>query len=41
MKRILSLTILIATAPLLSAQYVVTNPVSDVLSETMHLEELA
>jgi hypothetical protein len=41
MKLILTLTALIATAPLLSAQYVVTNPISDVLSEEMHLEDIA
>jgi hypothetical protein len=41
MKLILSLIAFVATSPLLSAQYVVTNPVSDVLSETMHLEDLA
>lgn len=41
MKLILALTALIATAPLLSAQVVVTNPISDILSETLHLEEVA
>ena len=40
MKLILTLALLIATAPLLSAQVVVTNPISDVLSEEMHLEDL-
>ncbi len=40
MKLILSVTVLVATAPLLGAQVVVTNPVSDVLSEEMHLEDL-
>ncbi len=40
MKHILVLTALIATAPLVSAQYVVTNPISDLLSETLHLEEV-
>ena len=40
MKHILVLTTLIATAPMLSAQYVVTNPISDLLSETLHLEEV-
>lgn len=41
MKLILSLIALAATAPLLSAQYVVTDPVSDVLAEEMHLEDIA
>ncbi len=41
MKLILPLIALIATAPLVSAQLVVTNPVSDVLAETMHLQDLA
>jgi membrane-associated HD superfamily phosphohydrolase len=41
MKLILALTALITTAPLLPAQYVVTNPISDILSETLHLEDIA
>jgi hypothetical protein len=41
MKRILSLIVLFAAAPLAPAQFVVTNPVSDVLAETMHLQDLA
>ncbi len=41
MKLILSLIALITTAPLLSAQYVVTDPISDVLAEEMHLEDIA
>ncbi len=39
--KLLPIFALIASAPLLPAQVVVTNPVSDVLAETMHLEELA
>lgn len=41
MKLVLALTALVSTAPILSAQFVVTNPISDVLSETLHLEEVA
>ncbi|MDQ3625002.1 MAG: hypothetical protein M3463_21395 [Verrucomicrobiota bacterium] len=41
MKLILALAALLATSPLVSAQVLVTNPISDVLAETMHLEELA
>jgi hypothetical protein len=41
MKTTLALIALLATAPLASAQYVVTNPVSDVLAEVMHLEDIA
>ncbi|MEP6669780.1 MAG: hypothetical protein ABJF10_11540 [Chthoniobacter sp.] len=41
MKLIHTLIALVATAPLLSAQYVVTDPVSDVLAEEMHLEDIA
>ncbi len=41
MKTILALIALLATAPLLSAQYVVTNPISDVLAEEMHFEDIA
>jgi hypothetical protein len=41
MKLILVLTALISTAPILSAQFIVTNPISDILSETLHLEEVA
>jgi hypothetical protein len=41
MKLILSIIALLATAPLLSAQVVVTNPISDTLAEVMHLEDIA
>ena len=41
MKLALSFIALVASAPLLSAQFIVTNPVSDVLAEEMHLEDLA
>jgi hypothetical protein len=41
MKRILILTALLTIAPLVRAQVVVTNPISDVLAETMHLEDIA
>lgn len=40
MKHILVLVSLFATAPLVCAQVVVTNPISDILSETLHLEEV-
>ena len=41
MKRIITLTVLLATTPLLHAQFVVTNPVSDILSQTLHIEDIA
>ena len=41
MKLILSLTALIFTATALRAQVVVTNPVSDILSQTLHAEDIA
>lgn len=41
MKTILAFIALLATAPLVPAQVVVTNPISDVLAETMHLEDIA
>ena len=41
MKRIILLTALLATTPRLHAQLVVTDPVSDVLSQTLHLEDIA
>ncbi|HEX8311421.1 MAG TPA: hypothetical protein VF614_08905 [Chthoniobacteraceae bacterium] len=41
MKLVLALTALVSTAPVLPAQFIVTNPISDVLSETLHLEEVA
>jgi hypothetical protein len=41
MKYLISLAILIAAAPLVRAQEVVTDPVSDALNEEMHLEDLA
>ena len=41
MKIFLSLIALIAVTPLVNAQVVVTNPVSDVLSEEMHVEDVA
>jgi hypothetical protein len=41
MKTILAFIALLATAPLVSAQYIVTNPISDVLAEEMHLEDIA
>jgi hypothetical protein len=41
MKLILTLTALVATAPLLRAQVVVTNPISDAFAEVMHLEDIA
>lgn len=40
MKLIFTLGIFLAAAPFILAQEVVTNPVSDVLSEEMHLEDL-
>lgn len=39
--KILTLTIVMAAAPMLHAQFVVTNPVSDILSQTLHLEDIA
>ena len=41
MKRIITLTVLLAATPLLHAQFVVTNPVSDILSQTLHIEDIA
>jgi TolA-binding protein len=41
MKYLISLAILFAAAPLVRAQEVVTDPVSDALNEEMHLEDLA
>ena len=41
MKRIITLTAFLAAAPLLHAQFVVTNPVSDILSQTLHIEDIA
>ena len=41
MKRIITLAALLATTPLLHAQFVVTNPVSDILSQTLHVEDIA
>ena len=41
MKLILSLTVLIFTAATLRAQVVVTKPVSDILSQTLHAEDIA
>ena len=41
MKLILSLTALIFTTAALRAQVVVTNPVSDILSQTLHAEDIA
>ena len=41
MKRIITLAALLATTPLLHAQFVVTNPVSDILSQTLHIEDIA
>lgn len=40
MKLILTLAAFVVIAPILSAQVVVTNPISDILSETLHLEEV-
>lgn len=41
MRIILAFLALLATAPFVSAQYVVTNPISDVLAEEMHFEDIA
>ena len=41
MKNIITLTALLAVTPMLHAQLVVTDPISDVLSQTLHLEEIA
>ncbi|MEO6740455.1 MAG: hypothetical protein ABIP20_09400 [Chthoniobacteraceae bacterium] len=41
MKLILSLTTLLFTATALRAKVVVTNPVSDTLSQTLHVEDIA
>ena len=41
MKLILSLAALIFAAPFVRAQVVVTNPISDILSQTMHVEDIA
>lgn len=41
MKLIVSVIALLASAPLLKAQVVVTNPISDVFAEVMHLEDIA
>ena len=41
MKLTLSLAALIVAAPLLSAQIVVTNPISDALSQVQHVENIA
>ena len=41
MKLILSLAALLFAAPLVQAQVVVTNPISDILSQAMHVEDIA
>ena len=41
MKLILSLAALLFAAPLVQAQLVVTNLISDILSQTMHVEDIA
>jgi len=41
MKLILSLATLLFAAPFVQAQVVVTNPISDTLSQTMHVEDIA
>ena len=41
MKLILSLATLLFAAPFVQAQVVVTNPISDILSQTMHVEDIA
>ena len=41
MKLILSLAALLFAAPFVQAQVVVTNPISDILSQTMHVEDIA
>ena len=39
--KLIAFSIVMATAPMLHAQFVVTNPVSDILSQTLHLEDIA
>lgn len=41
MKRILALTVILAVAPFVHAQLVVTDPTSDVLSQAFHIEDIA
>jgi hypothetical protein len=41
MKLILSLATLFFAAPIVQAQVVVTNPISDILSQTMHVADIA
>ncbi len=41
MKLIFSLAVLLFVAPFVQAQIVVTNPISDILSQTMHVEDIA
>lgn len=41
MKLILSLAALLFAAAFVRAQVVVTNPISDILSQTMHVEDIA
>lgn len=41
MKLILAIAVMITTTPLLRAQVIVTNPISDALTEILHLEEIA
>ena len=41
MKLILSLITLLFAVPFVQAQVVVTNPISDILSQTMHVEDIA
>jgi predicted nucleic acid-binding Zn-ribbon protein len=41
MKALITLTAVLATASVTHAQYVVTDPVSDVLNQVMHLQDIA
>ena len=41
MKLILSFAALLFAAPVVQAQVVVTNPISFILSQTMHVEDIA
>ena len=41
MKRIIVFTAIFATTPLVHAQLVVTDPISDILNQTLHIEDIA